>query len=517
LGAADWTGKYYLYEVEVYAPTLNKVVKLLVTDPYSLSLSANSTRSQIVNLDDPGLKPAGLDALIKPPLDAPEDIVLYELHVRDFSIYDESVPKHQRGTFKAFTALNSKGMRHLKRLANAGLTHIHLLPVFDIASIEEDRARREEPDAQQLASCPPDSPKQQQLIFPLRDRDGSNWGYDPYHYTTPEGSYAREPDGPARIREFREMVQALSSIGLRVVMDVVYNHTHASGQNEKSVLDKIVPGYYHRLNKDGAVEDSTCCHNTASEHAMMEKLMVDSLRTWATAYKVDGFRFDLMGHHMAGNIITIRDMLRALTPAHDGVDGEAIYLYGEGWNFGEVANNARGKNATQHNMAGSGIGTFNDRLRDAVRGGGPFSGFHDQGFVNGLLSAPNAAEQRTPDEQKETLLRYTDWIKVGLAGNLKMCRLVNQNGVATIGEQIHYNGQPAGYTLDPHEHIAYVSAHDNETLFDAIQLKAPASATIAERAHGQPGPESGAARPGAAVHSRRRRDPALEVARSQQP
>jgi len=482
IGAADWTGNYYLFEVEVYAPSLGKVVKNLVTDPYSISLSANSTRSQIVNLDDPGLKPDGWDALIKPPLAAPEDIVLYELHVRDFSIGDQSVPEHQRGTFKAFTALGSNGMRHLRRLAVAGLTHIHLLPVFDIASIEEERAARQEPDTQQLTSFPPDSPEQQRLIFPLRDRDGFNWGYDPYHYTTPEGSYATNPDGPARIREFREMVQALSSIGLRVVMDVVYNHTTASGQDEKSVLDKIVPGYYHRLNKDGAVENSTCCHNTASEHAMMEKLMVDSLRTWATAYKVDGFRFDLMGHHMVSTIVKIRDTLRALTPAHDGVDGQAIYLYGEGWDFGEVANNARGKNATQRNMAGTGIGTFNDRLRDAVRGGGAFSGFHDQGFANGLACAPNAAEQRTLEEQKEMLLRYTDWIKVGLAGNLNMYQLVSWHGDIKTGEQVQYNGQPTGYTRDPHEHVVYVSAHDNETLFDAIQIKAPSSATIAERA-----------------------------------
>jgi pullulanase len=189
-----------------------------------------------------------------------------------------------------------------------------------------------------------------------------------------------------------------------------------------------------------------------------------------------------MGHHMVSNIVKIRDTLGALTPVRDGVDGCAIYLYGEGWDFGEVAMGARGRNATQRNMAGTGIGTFNDRLRDAVRGGGAFSGYQDQGFANGLACAPNAAEQRTPDQQRETLLRYADWIKVGLAGNLKMYQLVNQNGDTTTGEQVQYNGQPAGYTLDPHEHVVYVSAHDNETLFDVIQIKAPSSATIAERA-----------------------------------
>ncbi len=212
----------------------------------------------------------------------------------------------------------------------------------------------------------------------VRDRDGFNWGYDPYHYTVPEGSYSTDPSGSARIREFREMVQALNTAGLRVVMDVVYNHTHASGQNDKSVLDKVVPGYYHRLNAEGAVEKSTCCANTASEHVMMEKLMVDSLRTWATAYKVDGFRFDLMGHHMVANMLKVRERLSALTLDRDGVDGSKIYLYGEGWDFGEVAYGARGLNATQANLAGTGIGTFNDRMRDAVRGGSAFGGLHDQ-------------------------------------------------------------------------------------------------------------------------------------------
>ncbi|HSH77115.1 MAG TPA: pullulanase-type alpha-1,6-glucosidase, partial [Herpetosiphonaceae bacterium] len=351
-GPASWKGKYYLYEVEVFVRSTGRIERNLVTDPYSLSLSTNSQRSQIVDLDDPALMPHGWQSLHKPTLDAPEDIVLYELHVRDFSITDQTVAPENRGTFRAFTEQGSNGMRHLHGLAKAGLTHIHLLPVFDIATIEEDRAARVEPDAIRLAELPPDSEEQQALIEPLRDKDGFNWGYDPYHFTVPEGSYATDPDGSARIREFREMVMALSEAGLRVVMDVVYNHTNASGQSPKSVLDRIVPGYYHRLDAQGQVETSTCCQNTASEHAMMEKLMLDSLRTWATAYKVDGFRFDLMAHHMVANMVRARDLLARLTPEKDGVDGSKIYLYGEGWNFGEVANNARGANATQPNMAG---------------------------------------------------------------------------------------------------------------------------------------------------------------------
>jgi len=480
-GQPDWTDKFYLYEVEVYVPATGKMEKNIVTDPYSFSLAPNSTRSQIVNLNDARLKPSGWDNLRKPELVAPEDAVLYELHVRDFSIFDGTVPELERGTFKAFTELNSNGMRHLKALADAGLTHIHLLPAFDIATVNENKAERREPNLAALAALPPDSAEQQRLVSLTAGEDGFNWGYDPYHYTVPEGSYSTNPDGVTRILEFREMVQALNQTGLRVVMDVVYNHTHSSGQDAQSVLDRIVPGYYHRLDGDGKVTNSTCCANTASEHAMMEKLLIDSVLTWATAYKVDGFRFDLMGHHMLSNMTNLRQALDALTPATTGVDGRAIYVYGEGWNFGEVADNARGRNATQRNIARTGIGVFNDRLRDAARGGGPFSGLQEQGFVTGLTDDPNETETRSAEDRAGLARRYGDWIKVSLAGALKEYPLTNALGVPAEGAAIDYKGSPAGYTADPQENILYVSAHDNETLFDVIQLKAPATATLAER------------------------------------
>ncbi|HYO54960.1 pullulanase-type alpha-1,6-glucosidase [Archangium sp.] len=479
-GEAGWKNKFYLYEVEVFVRSEKKVVKNLVTDPYSLSLALNSTRSQLIDLADPALAPEDWNAMQKPLLDAPEDIVLYELHVRDFSINDASVPADKRGTYAAFAETSSHGMKHLTRLAASGLTHVHLLPVFDIATINENRADQLVP-AGDLASMPPDSDQQQAAVMAVRDADAFNWGYDPYHYTVPEGSYAVNADGSARILEFRQMVKGLSDTGLRVVMDVVYNHTNASGQDARSVLDRIVPGYYHRLNQDGNVETSTCCQNTASEHAMFEKLMVDSLVTWAKYYKVDGFRFDLMGHHMKANMEKARDALRALTLERDGVDGSSIYLYGEGWNFGEVENGKRGVNAVQLNMAGTGIGTFSDRLRDAVRGGGPFSGLQEQGFASGLFHEPNATNQGTADEQRQTLLHYVDLIRVGLAGNLRDYQLVNKEGETVTGLQVDYKGQPAGYTADPQEVITYVSAHDNETLFDVIQLKAAPEASMEER------------------------------------
>jgi pullulanase-type alpha-1,6-glucosidase len=473
-----WYGKYYLYELAVYVPSTGQVETNMVTDPYSLALAMNSTHSLIVDLNDPALKPENWDSLTLPPLAAPEDSALYELHLRDFSANDPTVPEELRGKYGAFTVADSDGMQHLKALAAAGLTHLHLLPVFDIATINEDPTQRQEPTIPPNAA--PDSEEQAAVVQAVRDQDAFNWGYDPYHYTVPEGSYASNADGVARIIEFRQMVQALNATGLRVVMDVVYNHTTASGQAEKSVLDKIVPGYYHRLNLDGAVETSTCCANTATEHAMMEKLMLDSLQVWAAQYRVSGFRFDLMGHHMKENMRKVRAMLDALDPS--------IYVYGEGWNFGEVANNARGVNATQFNMAGTGIGTFNDRLRDGVRGGGPFDGGQDlitnQGFINGLWYEPNGNNDGS-DGEKAKLLLYADQIRIGLAGNLADYEFVAADGTLKTGAQIDYNGSPAGYNQDPQEHIIYVEAHDNQTLYDNNVYKLPVDTPMSERVAAQ--------------------------------
>ena len=483
---ASAANSYYLFEVKVYVPSTRAVETNVVTDPYSVSLAANSRRSQIVDLNTRTLKPGGWDQLKKPQLDAFEDAVLYELHVRDFSITDETVPAALRGTFEAFTVNDSAGMRHLRELAQDGLTYVHLLPAFDIATIEENAALRSEILARfpELAAMPPNGEEQQAIANAIRDQDGFNWGYDPFHYNAPEGSYSTNPSGTTRILEFRNMVRALNKSDLRVVMDVVYNHTAASGQAPKSVLDKVVPGYYHRLNDKGEIEKSTCCENTATEHAMMRKLMIDSLVQWAKAYKVDGFRFDLMGHHMKADMLAVRQALDGLTQARDGVDGKKILLYGEGWNFGEVADGRRGVNATQRNLPGTGIATFSDRLRDAVRGGGPFDsgeGAKKQGFINGLFYDPNSLNQGTPDEQKAALLRATDMIRVGMAGNLASFTLTNSLGSVVRGEDVDYNGSPAGYTKDPQEVITYVEAHDNETLFDASQIKLPVGTSLADR------------------------------------
>ena len=484
-GGPEWNGARYRYQVQVYAPTTGRVETNDVTDPYSVALTTDSKWSVAADLADPALAPAGWSRLVKPTLTQPENSTIYELHVRDFSIGDGTVPADRRGTYLAFTDPSTAGMRHLAALAGAGLNTVHLLPAFDIATIPENRADQQVPgcDLPALSAADPAGQAQQACVSAVADRDGFNWGYDPLHYTTPEGSYATDPDGAARTLEFRQMVAGLNGIGLRVVMDVVYNHTAASGQAATSILDRVVPGYYQRLSATGAVENSTCCANTATEHAMMEKLMIDSVLTWARQYKVDGFRFDLMGHHSKQNMLNLRAALDRLTPARDGVDGKKIFLYGEGWNFGEVADNARFVQATQANMAGTGIATFSDRLRDAVRGGGPFDDDpRIQGFGTGLFTDPNASPANgTAAEQRTRLLHAADLIAVGLVGNLKDYRFTDSAGQEVTGAQVDYNGSPAGYTADPSEVITYVDAHDNETLFDAATLKLPVDTPMADR------------------------------------
>ncbi|MGK3939051.1 pullulanase-type alpha-1,6-glucosidase [Streptomyces caeruleatus] len=483
-GPKSWKGKEYRYAVRVWAPSVGKIVTNKVTDPYSVALTADSERSLVVDLDDRSLAPSGWTSYTKPRAVPLKDAEIQELHIRDFSVADRTAD--HPGTYLAFTDKDSDGSEHLKELAKSGTSYVHLLPAFDIATIPEKKADQKATDCD-LASYPADSDKQQECVAGTAAKDAYNWGYDPYHYTVPEGSYATDPDGTGRTVEFRKMVKSLNDDGLRVVMDVVYNHTAASGQAATSVLDRIVPGYYQRLLADGSVANSTCCANTATENAMMGKLVVDSVVTWAREYKVDGFRFDLMGHHPKANILAVRKALDALTLKKDGVDGKKIILYGEGWNFGEVADDARFVQATQKNMAGTGIATFSDRARDAVRGGGPFDEDPGvQGFASGLYTDPNSSKNNgTPEQQKARLLHYQDLIKVGLSGNLAQYRFTDTDGKEVTGAQVDYNGQPAGYAQAPGDALAYADAHDNESLFDALTYKLPAGTGAADRARMQ--------------------------------
>lgn len=478
-GEDDWYLQYYTYNVTVFAPTELAIVENEVTDPYSVALSLNSTRTLILDLNDPTFMPDGWSSLEKPDYgDSFEDITVYELHIRDFSIFDETVPEALRGTYLAFTVADSDGMQHLSNLADAGLTHLHLLPSFDIATINENRKRQFEPDYAEFEGIEGNSESPQATIDPIRDLDGFNWGYDPYHFMTPEGSYATDPDSANRVHEYRQMVMALNEAGLRVAQDVVFNHTNASEQNQRSILDRIVPGYYHRLDEIGNVASSTCCENTATEHNMMRRLMIDTLVLNAIHYRIDAFRFDLMGHHMLADMLVVQEALNNLTLEEHGVDGSQIYVYGEGWNFGEVADNARGINATQFNVAGTGIGTFNDRLRDAVRGGSPFGGRDEQGVGNGVFVLPNGIN--TINEDRDRALLLADLTRVGLAGNLQDFSFIDRTGNQATGLDIDYNGSPAGYTLDPQENVIYVSKHDNETLYDNILYRLPEDLVAAD-------------------------------------
>ncbi|QCX74818.1 Pullulanase precursor [Streptomyces sp. YIM 121038] len=483
-GPKSWTGKPYRYAVKVWAPSVREVVTNKVTDPYATALTADSRQSLAVDLDDPRLAPEGWQDLRKPAAVPLRSARVQELHVRDFSVADRTAK--YPGQYRAFTDRRSAGMRHLRELARAGTSYVHLLPVFDFGTVPERRDDQATPGCD-LPAAAPDSETQQACVARTAAKDAYNWGYDPLHYTVPEGSYASDPEGTRRTVEFREMVQGLNRAGLRTVMDVVYNHTVASGQADRSVLDRIVPGYYQRLLADGTVATSTCCANTAPENAMMGKLVVDSVVTWARAYKVDGFRFDLMGHHPKANVLAVRKALDALTPAKDGVDGKKIILYGEGWNFGEVADDARFVQATQKNMAGTGIATFSDRARDAVRGGGPFDADpRVQGFASGLYTDPNSSPANGDRAaQKARLLHYQDLIKVGLTGNLAAYSFTDSSGRAVKGADVDYNGAPAGYAAAPGDALAYADAHDNETLYDALAHKLPPSTPAADRARAQ--------------------------------
>ncbi|WP_421169668.1 pullulanase-type alpha-1,6-glucosidase [Aeromonas dhakensis] len=504
-GGSELVGKFYRYDIQVYHPVSRKLESYQVTDPYSLSLAMNSEFSQVVDLDDPALKPDGWDSLKAPHSQQnPADITIYEAHVRDLTGNDDSTPAEHRGKFLGLTDTDTAPVKHLQALAKSGVSHLHLLPVFDIATVNEDPAKvanigddfgklcQVNPEVQNSkfagycssgqtieavlgdlqGSDSKENPQVQELYGYLRGVDSFNWGYDPYHYTTPEGSYATNAEGSQRILEFREMVKAIKqNIGMNVVMDVVYNHTNEAGLGPKSVLDKIVPWYYQRLNPEtGSVENSTCCSNTAPEHAMFAKLMDDSLVTWARDYKIDAFRFDLMGHHPKDQMVQALAAVKKVNPE--------MYFYGEGWNFGEVQDDKRFVQATQKHLAGTGIGSFSDRLRDAVRGGSPFDGGDTirktQGFGNGALVDANEMD----GVDRATALHQSDLVRLGMAGNLKDFILTDKDGMPKKGADIDYNGQPAGYAQDPTEIQNYVDKHDNQTLFDNLIYKAPQGADL---------------------------------------
>ena len=483
-GESTWQGKYYQLRAQVYVPADQAIDTNTTTDPYSIDLSLNGTMSRITDLASDETKPAEWDLSSSPALRSLTDTSIYELHVRDFSVGDPTVDSKLQGTYQAFDQLQSNGMRHLRQLATAGLTYVHLLPTFHFGSVNEDKAAWKSPGA--LSPTPPDGEQQQQAVQAVQNADSYNWGYDPVHYMVPEGAYAVNPYD--RVREYRGMVAGLHRVGLRVIQDVVFNHTYTAGEDPTANLDELVPSYYHRLDANGVVQMGSCCYDTASEHRMMEKLMIDTVVLNARQYKIDGFRFDAMGLHFVYNMVDIRNALNALTPEKDGVDGSKIYIYGEGFQIAEAANNAIGPNASQINLYGTGIGSFNDRIRDSIRGGNIFGqDFQVQGFATGLFTDPSTYTSQTTAsaDQRSALLNQADLIRLSLAGALKNYSFRNAEGQPVTGNQLTYNGQPAGFAASPLEDVNYCSVHDNQTLFDAIQLKSAAADSVATRARRQ--------------------------------
>ncbi|SET63258.1 alpha-1,6-glucosidase domain-containing protein [Thalassotalea agarivorans] len=460
---------FYQYEIVLFHPQNAQIETVTVTDPYSVSLSTNGMYSQFVNLSDADLQPDGWVDHTVPAGSAPEDAVIYEGHIRDFSVLDESTSEANRGKYLAFTEMDSAPVQHLQKLADSGLTHFHMLPANDLASVnesDEDKVDLHDTVAD-LCAVKADAPvcgveddnatilsvlegystytdDAAKLVDALRGYDSFNWGYDPKHFNVPDGSYASDADGVARIVEMRAMVQALHEVGLRVVLDVVYNHTNSAGLWDNSVFDKVVPGYYHSRDVvSGAVIQDTCCNDTALEHRMMDKFMVDSLVLWTEQYKFDGFRFDIMSHGSKEQMLAARDAVQA-------VDADN-YFYGEGWGRA----NRGFEHADQFNMAGTEISTFNDRLRDGIRTGELFSGidFEDGPFIK------------------------QDIIKFGLAGSLADYVLTSFKGTPTLGSA--YN--QSMYAKDPADVVNYISKHDNETLWDQLQLKLPYDISLENR------------------------------------
>ncbi len=460
---------FYRYELTVYHHQNLAFEMIETTDPYSVSLSTNGDFSQFVNLADADLKPSGWDEHHIPTINDPEDAVIYEGHIRDFSILDASTSEENRGKYLAFTEESSVPMMHLKALVAAGLTHFQLLPANDIASINEDESTRVnitdtvadlcavnssapvcgvEDDASTLLSVfesyDASSTDAQALTQSMRGLDSFNWGYDPKHFSTPDGSYASDADGIARIIEMRAMNQAMHEIGLRVVLDVVYNHTNSSGLYDHSVLDKVVPGYYHRRDLiSGNVLTETCCQDTAPEHQMMDKLMSDSLVMWTQHYKFDGFRFDIMSNNSVDSILSARTAVQAIDSDN--------YFYGEGWTRSEQGY----IQAQQNNMAGTQVGTFNDRPRDTIRGASFFG-------VDNDFSAQ-------------------DTMRLGLSGTLADYQLQDKSGRTKSGK----NFSQSSYAEDPADIINYVSKHDNETLWDQLQYGLATDMSVTDRVRAQ--------------------------------
>lgn len=368
---------------------------------FAKAVGVNGARGAVIDMAS--TNPQGWETDRRPATKSPADLVVYEMHHRDFSI-DASSGLQHKGKFLALTEPGA--IAHLKEL---GINAIHILPSFDYASVDESHLERPQ----------------------------YNWGYDPLNYNVPEGSYSTDPYTPAvRIREFKQMVQALHKAGIRVILDVVYNHTFdLKGSN----FERTYPGYYYRYKADGTPSDGSGCGNeTASEQPLMRHFMIESVKYWINEYHIDGFRFDLMGIHDIETMRQIRAEVNKIDPT--------IFIYGEGWSAGTCAY-PQEKLAMKANMKQlPGIAAFSDEMRDALRG--PFSDDSKGGF---LARVPGTEES----------------LKFGIVGGVAHPQV----------DMSKVNYSKEVWANEPTQMVAYVSCHDDMCLTDRLRASIPGIST----------------------------------------
>lgn len=401
----DIKNTYYTFQVEANGKLMQET-----PDIYAKAVGVNGQRGMVVNMKE--TNPTNWQNDKKPTLKNYTDIVLYESHVRDLSISKNS-GINNKGKFLGIAEVGTKstdglstGLDHLKEL---GITHLHLLPSFDFNSVDETAPNTK-----------------------------YNWGYDPLNYNVPEGSYATNAyDGKVRIKEFKQMVQALHANGIRVIMDVVYNHT----SNKETPFNLLVPDYFYRKKANGTYSDATGCGNeTASEKAMMRKFMIESVTHWVKEYHIDGFRFDLMGVHDIETMNELSDALHKID--------QRIFIYGEGWTAGSTPIPEELRAVKKNTYKLNNIAAFSDDIRDGLHG--PYNNVKEKGFVSGGTG-------------------WKESVKFGIVA-------------ATQHPQINYsivNYSKAPWANEPSQTISYVSCHDDNTLFDRLKLGNP-QATEAE-------------------------------------
>lgn len=397
----DLLGKFYTFNVKINERWLGDTPGI-----NAKAVGVNGKRAAI--LDMRTTDPEGWADDKRPALASPADAVIYEMHHRDFSV-DLSSGIRNKGKYLALTEEGTlspeqlaTGIDHLKEL---GVTHVHILPSYDYASVDETKL----------------------------DENRYNWGYDPQNYNVPDGSYSTDPYDPAvRIREFKQMVQALHKAGIRVVLDVVYNHTF---NTTESNFERTVPGYFYRQMSDGSFADGSACGNeTASNRPMMRKYMKESVLYWLNEYHLDGFRFDLMGIHDIATMNEIRKAVTAVDPS--------IIIYGEGWaaKAPQMPEDSLAMKANIYRM--SGIAAFSDEMRDALRG--PFNDNRQGAFLAGI---PGGEES----------------IKFGIVGAVKHPQVDN--------DSVNYS--KASWAEQPTQMISYVSCHDDMCLVDRLKASVP--------------------------------------------